>query len=131
MILIGVLYFLVGFGSASLDPLVSDHLRFIWRLAAWIACAAVFAVHIRYEHFRLGNSLGATALHTALAVALGAFLLASAATVHAGIATSHAPYWRFLVALVAWPIITAVPAFLVALAVAAVLAHLPAKRLVE
>ena len=64
-----------------------------------------------------------------MAVALGAFLLAVAATVHAMMVPSHAPYWRFLVALVVWPIVTALPAFLVALAVAALLARLPTKRL--
>ena len=64
-----------------------------------------------------------------MAVALGAFLLAVAATVHAMMVSSHAPYWRFLVALVVWPIVTALPAFLVALAVAALLARLPTKRL--
>jgi hypothetical protein len=34
----------------------------------------------------------------------------------------HAPYWRFLIALVVWPIITGVPALLVALVIAVVLA---------
>jgi len=32
---------------------------------------------------------------------------------------SHAPYWRHLLALVAWPVLTAVPAFVVALVTAA------------
>ena len=63
-------------------------------------------------------------LHSAAAVALGAFLLAAAATFHAATAASHAPYWQFLLALVLWPIITAVPAFLVALVTGAVLARL-------
>ena len=57
--------------------------------------------------------------------ALGAFLLAAAATVHAATSASHAPYWLFLLALVLWPIITALPAFLVALVAGAVLARLP------
>jgi hypothetical protein len=124
-ILAGVVYFVVGYGSAALDPSVSDRARFVWRLAAWALSAAVFAAHIGYEHFRLGDSPRAIALHSAAAVALGAFLLAAAATVHAATATSHAPFWRFLLALVLWPIITALPAFLVALVAGAVLARLP------
>jgi len=127
--LVGFVYFVVGFVFSALDPSVSDQVRFRWRLAAWVASAAVYAAHIGSEHFRLGNSPRATALHAAMAVALGAFLLAVAATVHAMMVPSHAPYWRFLVALVVWPIVTALPAFLVALAVAALLARLPTKRL--
>jgi hypothetical protein len=107
------LYFVVGFVLA----LPSSHVRG-WRLAAWIISGVVYAVHIGYEHFRLSSSAGATALHAAMAVALGAFLLAVGATVHAVMVASHAPYWRFLLALVLWPIITAVPAFLVALCIA-------------
>ena len=124
-ILAGVVYFVVGYGSAALDPSVPDRARFAWRLAAWAVSAAVFAAHISYEHFRLGDSPRAIALHSAAAVALGAFLLAAAATVHAATATSHAPYGRFLLALVLWPIITALPAFLVALVAGALLARLP------
>lgn len=129
VILVGVGYFVVGWVFAVLaNPVVSDQLRFKWRLAAWMASAALFAVHIGYDHFRLRNSPRATALHAALAVALGALLLAVNATVHALMVASHAPYWRYLLALVLWPLITALPAFLVALAVAALLARLTTKR---
>ena len=123
-ILIGVLYCVIGIVFA----LPSNQVR-LWRLAAWVLSAAVYAAHIGYEKFRLGNSPRATALHAAMAVAVGAFLLAIAATVHKSMVVSHAPYWRFLLALVVWPIVTALPAFLVALAVAALLARLPTKRL--
>lgn len=125
-LLVGVVYFLIGRGFA----LPADQLG-VWRLAAWVASALVAAAHIGYEHFRLNNSPPATALHAAMAVALGAFLLAVAATAHAMMVPSHAPYWRYLLALVLWPIFTALPAFIVALAVAAVLARLPTKRLDE
>jgi hypothetical protein len=125
VILVGIAYFVVGFVFAALaNPSVSDQVR-VWRLAAWVVSAAVFAAHIGYEHFRLGNSPRATALHAAVAVAVGAFLLAVAATAHASVVVSHAPYWRFLLALVVWPIITALPAFLVAFVAGAMLARLP------
>jgi hypothetical protein len=126
VILVGVVYFVVGF----VFSLPSNYVRW-WRLAAWAVSGAVYAAHIGYEHFRLNNSSRATALHAAMAVAIGAFLLAVAATVHAVMVASHAPYWRFLLALVLWPIFTALPAFLVALAGGALLACLPTKRLAE
>src|SRR5690349_5011686 len=76
-ILAGVVYFVVGYGSAALDPSVPDRARFVWRLSAWAISAAVFAAHIGYQHFRLADSPRAIALHSAAAVALGAFLLAA------------------------------------------------------
>src|SRR5262245_44889507 len=121
----GVLYFVLGYGSAALDPSLPDRSAFTWRLAAWLSSGAVFAVHIWYERFRLAGSPLAIALHVAAAVALGAFLIASAALVHATTVIAHAPYSQFLLALVLWPLITALPAFLVALVASAVLAHLP------
>jgi len=126
VILFGVVYGVVGivFGTLA-SPSVSAQVRVTWRLAAWVASAAVYAAHIGYEHFRLGHSPRSTALHAAMAVALGAFALAVAATVHSSSAASSSPLWRFLVALVIWPVATALPAFLVALLVAAVLARLP------
>ena len=128
-ILVGVVYFVVGMLFAALaKPAASDQVRFMWRLAAWVASAAGYAAHIGYEHFQLNNSPRMTALHAAMAVALGAFLLALAANIHdLGSASGYRP--RMLIALVAWPLLTAVPAFLVALASAAVLSRLTTKRL--
>jgi hypothetical protein len=70
-------------------------------------------------------------MHTAFGVAIGGFLLAVAATVHAITVGSNTPLGRYLVALVAWPIFTAVPAFLVALAASWALAHMPVKRVAQ
>ena len=111
-ILIGVLYCVIGIVFA----LPSNQVR-MWRLAAWVISAAVYAAHIGYEHFRVGNSPRVTALHTALAVAVGAFGLAVAANFHEVWVASS--YRRSLaLALVAWPALTAVPAFVVALVTA-------------
>jgi len=111
-ILIGVLYSVVGIVFA----LPSNQVR-MWRLAAWLISVALYAVHIGYEHFRLRNSPPATALHTALAVAIGAFGLAVAANLHE---VFFAPSYRrrLAVALVVWPVLTALPAFVVALVTA-------------
>ena len=57
-------------------------------------------------------------VHASVAVAVGAFALALVANIHdLGSATGYRP--RMLIALVAWPLLTAVPAFIVALVVAA------------
>jgi hypothetical protein len=117
-ILIGVVYCVVGIAFA-LPP---DHVR-VWRLAAWVISAAVYAAHIGFERFRLGNSPRAAAFHTALAVAVGAFGLAVAANIHEGWVASS--YRRSLaLALVAWPALTAVPAFVVAWVAAGALARI-------
>ena len=123
VILAGVLYLVVG----RVFALPSGNVK-LWRLAAWVVSGAVYAAHISYEHFRLHNRPRVTAQHAALAVALGAFFLAVAATVHALTAVSHAAYWRYLLAFVLWPIVTAVPAFLIALVAAAMLERLPTKH---
>lgn len=111
-ILIGVLYSAIGIVLG----LPSNNVR-LWRLAAWVISAIVFAFHIAYERFRLRNSPGTTALHAAVAVAVGAFGLAVAANIHEVLV---APGYRssLAVALVAWPVITGVPAFVVALVTA-------------
>jgi hypothetical protein len=119
VILLGVVYLVVGitFGTLA-GSSVSNQVRVRWRLAAWFASAVAFAAHIGYEHFRLRNAPRTTATHSSLAVALGAFGLALAANVHAYVVGSGT---RPLLALVAWPALCGVPAFIAALAVAAIL----------
>ena len=123
MMLVALAYVIIGVGFPALAGSSDATVVRLWRLAAWAASAAVAATHIAYEHYRLGSSPRETALHAAGAVALGAFGLALAANVHwllAGSPGQRAP----LLALPVWPVITAVPAFLAALAVATVLAML-------
>ncbi len=116
---VGVVYFVIGYVFGELDDLgVTDHGVFLWRLGAWIVSAFTFAAHLWLEYARFRNTPFAIALHAALAVAFGAFLLAVAATFHAAWIEASAPLWRYFIALVAWPIFTAVPAFLVAVIVA-------------
>lgn len=131
VILVGVLYFAVGFTSSALAASAgSDQMQFFWRLSAFVISAVVFAAHIAYDHFRLRNTPLPTAWHAAVGVAFGAFALALAANIHdLRSASGYRP--RMLIAFVAWPLLTAVPAFVVALAIAAVLARLPTKRLAE
>ena len=89
--------------------------------------AVVYAAHIGYEHFRIGSSPRSTGLHVAFGAAVGAFGLAAAAIFHSLLTGTGNP--RLLrLALLIWPLITGVPAFLVALVLTAVLARLPRYR---
>src|SRR5438045_2750364 len=113
-LLIGVIYCLIG--RAFAFP--SNHVR-VWRLAAWVISAGVFAAHIWYERVGLRNPPRVTALRAALAVAIGALGLAIAGMIHSlSNGSGFRPAW--LLALVLWPAITAPPAFLVAIAAAPV-----------
>lgn len=119
MILVGVVYFVVGIAfGAFAGWSASNQMVVTWRLLAFFTSAVAFAVHIGYEHFRLGNSPLITALHASMAVGVGAFALAVSANVHGQwVASSHQRSLVF--ALVAFPALTAIPAFVVALVAAA------------
>jgi cytochrome bd-type quinol oxidase subunit 2 len=119
VILFGVAYPIVGITFAALaNSADTNSTQVVWRLTAWLAGVIVFAVNIGYEHFRLRSSAFSTALRASLAVALGAFVLAAAANLQALWATPS-NHRSLALALVVWPIVAAVPAFVVALAAAA------------
>lgn len=118
-VLLGVVYFVIAivFGEFA-SRAASNSMRETWNRLAFLASGIAFAVHIGYEHFRLGNSPRITASHASIAVAIGAFALALSANIHdLWSASGYRP--RMLVALVAWPLLTAGPAFIVALVVVA------------
>ena len=118
-LLVGVVYFLIGWVFA----LPANDVQ-LWRLLAWVVSGGAYAAHIAYEHYRLGSSPKVSASHVALAVAIGAILLALAGMLHS---LSNASMIRltWLLALVVWPAVTAIPAFLGAYVAGAVLARLP------
>jgi hypothetical protein len=118
-LLLGVAYFLIG----RLFAWPTNHVH-AWRLAAWIVSGGVYAAHIAYEHFRLRHSPRVTAVHSAVAVTIGAFGLAVAGMIHS-LSTTSAIRPAWLLALVLWPAVTAVPAFFGALVAGAVLRRLP------
>jgi len=123
-ILVGLLYAAVGIAFAVPDT----HVR-IWRLAAWLVSAAAYAAHIGYERFGLRHSPRSAATHVAAAAALGAFGLAAGANIHSLFTAGGGQHRQLLlIALVIWPIITAVPAFLVGLGISGVLAHFSRSR---
>jgi hypothetical protein len=118
-LLLGVTYAAVGIVFAVPTANVKA-----WRLAAWALSAIGYGAHIAYERFRLQNSPRSAALHVALAAALGAFGLAVNANIHSlVIGSTDQQRQLLLLSLGIWPVITALPAFLVALAISAVLAR--------
>ena len=121
VVLVGMLYLLVGIVFPN--PSASDPTQFLWRLAAWAISAVAFGVHVCCEHFLFRNSLSRTALHASLAVALGAFGLAVAANIHS-LQTATGNHLLLALALVIWPIMTGVPAFVVAFVAAFGLARM-------
>ena len=128
VLFLGVVYFIVGvvFGAFA-GRAASSQGRVAWRWAAWALSGAVFGGHILYERARARGSPRITALHASSAAALGAFGLAIAANVytHAIGAREHA--LALALSLAIWPIMTALPAFVVAL-VAAVLVDRALRR---
>lgn len=116
-ILFGLAYFLVG----RLFAVSGEHAR-AWRLAAWVVSGIIYASHFRFERIRLGNPPRTLALHVATAVAIGAFAIALAGMFRSIAALGVLkPTW--LLALVLFPAVTAVPAFLVALVAAVALSR--------
>jgi len=115
-LLVGLVYLVAGLVFASLAAAAASHqMRVAWRLVAWVVSAGAFGAHIWYEQVRLGSTPRALAWHAAAAVALGAFGLAVAANVHAftrGVGNRQ----LLLGALIAWPVLCGIPAFVVALA---------------
>jgi hypothetical protein len=109
---------IIGAGYAAVGitfAIPSAHAQ-MWRLAAWAVSAVVYLGHICYERFRLRTSPTRAALHVALAAALGAFGLAVSANIHSlrlGSAHQHPPLLTLSLAL--WPLITAGPAYCIAL----------------
>jgi flagellar basal body-associated protein FliL len=120
VLIVAAAYLVSGLVSAALSrAAASSQGRQAWRLGAWVISAVAFAVHIRYEHIRLRSTPRTVAFHVALAVALAGFGLAVSASLH-GRATNH-PFPA--TALLIWPVLTALPAFIVALVVAVVLSR--------
>jgi len=108
VLLAGLLYLVIGIGTADLARLSGGS----WRLAAWAVSAVVFLAHIAYERTRLRSATTRSALHAALAVALGAFGLALAATLRAAATGNYRG--AFALALVAWPAMTGIVSFVAA-----------------
>jgi hypothetical protein len=127
-LLVAVVYPAAGITFALLDKLSGPAPTRVWRLAAWLVSAAAFGAHLAYEHRRLRSSPLRTASHVSLAVAVGAFALAVWVNVHGRWAGSTQQSPLAPLALAVFPLVTGLPAFVVALAAAATLLRLRNRR---
>ena len=126
-LVVGLGYFAITVTTGAMAAIAATGRGlFLWRLSAFAFCGLVFLAHIAYEQFRLRNTPKTTAVHTSLAVAIGALALAISANLNDVVIASTYRI-RMLLALLIWPILTAVPAFIAAF----VLAFLCRKLLVR
>lgn len=113
-------YIVVGFGFAILAGMASSPTGVkTWRLAAWLFSLLIFGVHLAIERPRHG-SRRAAAVQVALAVALGALGVAILGPFRAHWGEPNLAKLALL-SLVAWPLLTGVPAFVVALTIGVIL----------
>lgn len=118
IVIAAIAYFLIG--VVFPNPPASSGTQFAWRLGAWVLFAGVFAAHLAIEVFNFRRAPRVAALRVGSAMALGAFGIAAAANVHAfrsGTGISR----LVALALVIWPLVAGIPAFLVAWAAGAIL----------
>ena len=114
VLLAGVAYVVIGMGTAILAREASSAagVKF-WRFAAWLLSIGVFVVHFVIERRRHARGLTVAAL-VAAAVALGGLGVAALGPLRAHWGDPHG-FRRAVLSLVLFPIVTGLPAFLVAL----------------
>jgi hypothetical protein len=115
------MYLGLGVGSAVIsNDLESAPVQASIRVGILLVAVAVFYCHLHVELARSAQRLGASALITSSAVALGTFLLAVYAVSLTWWDSSHLPT-SLLSALLIWPVATSLPAFLAALILGSVM----------
>ncbi len=114
-------YAIIGVLTAELSASATGVMHQGWRLVAWILSALVFVIHVWLMRLKRNQPVRRSALLAALGAGCGGFLLAAAANVHS--AVTHTGR-RGLVglALLVWPLAIFIPAFVVALMLATVMA---------
>ena len=121
VLLFAAVYLVIGIAFAAFSDLATKTaMHLMWRRLAWLVSGVAFAAHMAYEHFQRGSPPRMTAIHSSIAAALGAGGLAVAANLHERMAASrYRP--SIAIALLAWPLLTVVSAFVVAMVGATVL----------
>lgn len=110
----GVAYGVVGMVTAALAGSAGSRAGVTgWRLAAWALSLAIFVGQLRASRAIAERSPASAALEVALGVALGALLLAAVGPVRGH---WHDPNLARVAVLsvVVWPVMTGVPAYVVA-----------------
>lgn len=114
-LLAALAYIVAGFAVFVLVQRMPEHVGLI-RKGLLLLCLVPFALHLTWEHTRLGSAMVPASLHTALAAALGAFFFALSAVISVHL-TGTGNLHALLFSLVIWPVATFVPAFLLSLAI--------------
>jgi hypothetical protein len=108
----------IGFGFAEIgNNALTTQMHHFWRIAAWVVSFGAFLSHIWYEHSRFHSKPRISAFRTSVAAAIASFGLAVAANIHALFVKSSNPTMLAL-SLVLWPLLTIVPAYVVAFIIA-------------
>jgi hypothetical protein len=115
VIVAAVGYVVVGLATATLaGGAATAHATTIWRLAGWLISLAIFASHLAASRRDRRASVPLGAFSVALAVALGAFVLAALGPVRTHWNDPHLGRVAVL-SLVVWPVLTGLPAYAAAL----------------
>ena len=111
---IGLLYAALGFVTGELSKsAASPQWQNAWRLSAWPLSFLVFACHFGYERLKLANPPIRAARHVAIAAGLGGLFLALVGPVRTHWGADD--FGRAAVlSLAVWPLLTGIPAFLLA-----------------
>jgi hypothetical protein len=126
-LLVGAIYTALGVAASAVGGAsASGRLGLLARWATFALSGIAFLAHAVHEARAKGAGVTRTGLRSALAAAIGGLGLAVAANLHE--LTSRAAFRpRMLVALVAWPLLTAIPAFLGAVLLAALFGRRPGR----
>lgn len=117
----GLVYLGLGVGSAIIsNDLESAPVQASIRVGIFVVAVMVFLGHLRLELARSAGKLRASALITSGALACGTFLLAVYAVSTEWWNSSQLPM-SLLSALLIWPVVTSLPAFLAALVLGGVM----------
>lgn len=127
----GLIYLGMGVGSAFIsNDLESAPVQAAIRVGILLVAVAVFYSHLRVELARSAQRLLVSALITSSAVALGTFLLAVYAVGLSWWESSYLPT-SLLSALLIWPMVTSLPAFLVALVLGSLIARFNTRTMIR
>jgi len=117
---VALFYAIVGVATSSLNGAESSAVSVrITRFVAWGLSLVAFLAQVVVERTRLRVGPRSAAADAALATAIGALVLAVRATVHA--MSNEAFSGRYALALVLWPLLLAIPAFIVAFGLASMM----------
>ena len=114
VLLTGAIYCTIGITFSAFAARSSHRMAVAWNVASFAVSLVVFAIHIGYDYFGIGNRPLIVAWHASTAVALGSFLLAVSANINS-LRVANARHGLLAIALVVWPLMVGIPAFVVAL----------------